>query len=165
MRLISSLRLSPRVWVQDLVLVKFTVWLRRMVFILAFFFFQAEDGIRDTSVTGVQTCALPIFRRQGRSPQLVGSDNRCRSRNSFGTISSLSSGTRFQRHSNDRVVGPACTGCQHSSRLWMLQTSRGCIGRQRQGIHCRREACCLGDAVLSRTPNWVGRRFMFVTQF
>src|SRR5437016_6537927 len=26
------------------------------------FFFQAEDGIRDWSVTGVQTCALPIFR-------------------------------------------------------------------------------------------------------
>src|SRR5256885_7262215 len=28
-----------------------------------FFFFQAEDGIRDYKVTGVQTCALPIFRR------------------------------------------------------------------------------------------------------
>src|SRR5437762_11789727 len=27
------------------------------------FFFQAEDGIRDTSVTGVQTCALPIYLR------------------------------------------------------------------------------------------------------
>src|SRR2546429_6427682 len=27
-----------------------------------FFFFQAEDGIRDVAVTGVQTCALPIFR-------------------------------------------------------------------------------------------------------
>src|SRR5260370_12601211 len=27
----------------------------------AVFFFQAEDGIRDSSVTGVQTCALPIF--------------------------------------------------------------------------------------------------------
>src|SRR5437762_11780701 len=27
-----------------------------------YFFFQAEDGIRDTSVTGVQTCALPISR-------------------------------------------------------------------------------------------------------
>src|SRR5882762_10666078 len=26
-----------------------------------FFFFQAEDGIRDSSVTGVQTCALPIY--------------------------------------------------------------------------------------------------------
>src|ERR1017187_10244473 len=28
-----------------------------------FCFFQAEDGIRDTSVTGVQTCALPIYPR------------------------------------------------------------------------------------------------------
>src|SRR5262249_59528727 len=28
--------------------------------LLLFFFFQAEDGIRDWSVTGVQTCALPI---------------------------------------------------------------------------------------------------------
>src|SRR5436305_3674646 len=27
-----------------------------------FFFFQAEDGIRDADVTGVQTCALPISR-------------------------------------------------------------------------------------------------------
>src|SRR2546422_34110 len=27
----------------------------------AFFFFQAEDGIRDVAVTGVQTCALPIL--------------------------------------------------------------------------------------------------------
>src|SRR5262249_58969513 len=29
-----------------------------------FFFFQAEDGIRDWSVTGVQTCALPIYQRR-----------------------------------------------------------------------------------------------------
>src|SRR5256884_5242321 len=29
---------------------------------LHFFFFQAEDGIRDVAVTGVQTCALPISR-------------------------------------------------------------------------------------------------------
>src|SRR3712207_8331582 len=28
-----------------------------------FFFFKAEDGIRDIGVTGVQTCALPIFAR------------------------------------------------------------------------------------------------------
>src|SRR5260221_8913689 len=28
---------------------------------LSFFFFQAEDGIRDHCVTGVQTCALPIY--------------------------------------------------------------------------------------------------------
>src|SRR2546426_9213489 len=29
-----------------------------------FFFFQAEDGIRDYKVTGVQTCALPILARK-----------------------------------------------------------------------------------------------------
>src|SRR3712207_9157798 len=28
---------------------------------MSFFFFQAEDGIRDIGVTGVQTCALPIW--------------------------------------------------------------------------------------------------------
>src|SRR5215204_5803407 len=31
------------------------------IYIIVFFFFQAEDGIRDHCVTGVQTCALPIF--------------------------------------------------------------------------------------------------------
>src|SRR2546430_4729157 len=31
-----------------------------MSVVLFFFFFQAEDGIRDLTVTGVQTCALPI---------------------------------------------------------------------------------------------------------
>src|SRR5438552_16032095 len=30
-------------------------------YVLIFFFFQAEDGIRDDLVTGVQTCALPIL--------------------------------------------------------------------------------------------------------
>src|SRR2546422_7602903 len=35
-----------------------------------FFFFQAEDGIRDVAVTGVQTCALPIcVRRLARDPR------------------------------------------------------------------------------------------------
>src|SRR2546430_11988454 len=32
-----------------------------------FFFFQAEDGIRDLTVTGVQTCALPILPAARRS--------------------------------------------------------------------------------------------------
>src|SRR2546422_8351128 len=31
-----------------------------MMVSVLFFFFQAEDGIRDVAVTGVQTCALPI---------------------------------------------------------------------------------------------------------
>src|SRR4051794_41880321 len=33
-------------------------------FLYFFFFFQAEDGIRDGRVTGVQTCALPISSRE-----------------------------------------------------------------------------------------------------
>src|SRR5947209_17622959 len=32
---------------------------------IVFFFFQAEDGIRDIGVTGVQTCALPIYQASG----------------------------------------------------------------------------------------------------
>ena len=37
-----------------------------------FFFFQAEDGIRDWSVTGVQTCALPICVLSGVFSVVVG---------------------------------------------------------------------------------------------
>src|SRR5690606_40832897 len=36
-----------------------------------FFFFQAEDGIRDFHVTGVQTCALPIYYYFLASPQAI----------------------------------------------------------------------------------------------
>src|SRR6516165_9995795 len=40
-----------------------------------FFFFQAEDGIRDLTVTGVQTCALTIFRhrrpRRGHGKEVI----------------------------------------------------------------------------------------------
>src|SRR3989454_5091616 len=35
------------------------------------FFFQAEDGIRDYKVTGVQTCALPISRTKKLSPDEI----------------------------------------------------------------------------------------------
>src|SRR5699024_12570274 len=35
-----------------------------------FFFFQAEDGIRDRNVTGVQTCALPIYSHLPRPTRL-----------------------------------------------------------------------------------------------
>src|SRR2546429_7030379 len=37
-----------------------------------FFFFQAEDGIRDVAVTGVQTCALPICLGQGVANRVIG---------------------------------------------------------------------------------------------
>src|SRR2546429_4024732 len=38
---------------------------------LCFFFFQAEDGIRDVAVTGVQTCALPISELRRLVDELV----------------------------------------------------------------------------------------------
>src|SRR5260370_25562263 len=42
------------------------------LYIFSFFFFQAEDGIRDSSVTGVQTCALPIFEGEnGQRQRLI----------------------------------------------------------------------------------------------
>src|SRR5690625_6307618 len=47
------------------------------MYVLVFFFFQAEDGIRDGHVTGVQTCALPISLRLIReSRHLIDDDYR-----------------------------------------------------------------------------------------
>src|SRR2546430_4147945 len=55
-----------------------TVGCRMVVGTVCFFFFQAEDGIRDLTVTGVQTCALPICRRvdnlRNRLKAIGGSD-------------------------------------------------------------------------------------------
>src|SRR5947209_18867474 len=49
-----------------------------------FFFFQAEDGIRDIGVTGVQTCALPISpaRRTPRAPSARDAGAACSRRRS-----------------------------------------------------------------------------------
>src|SRR5437867_13262689 len=40
-----------------------------------FFFFQAEDGIRDRTVTGVQTCALPILSYASSRAHMLGYGN------------------------------------------------------------------------------------------
>src|SRR5690606_40046313 len=51
------------------------LWLYQPIFV--FFFFQAEDGRRDFHVTGVQTCALPIWIRKVRPSlsRVVSSDS------------------------------------------------------------------------------------------
>ena len=41
--------------------VVFVFFLFCLFLFFSVFFFQAEDGIRDIGVTGVQTCALPIY--------------------------------------------------------------------------------------------------------
>src|SRR2546429_1745399 len=43
--------------------------------ILFVFFFQAEDGIRDVAVTGVQTCALPIYYPDAYISMGLGTEN------------------------------------------------------------------------------------------
>src|SRR5437773_9629521 len=75
-------------------------------FFFYFFFFQAEDGIRDRDVTGVQTCALPIYphrtclwREEGNLPA-----------NLFRFV--LQQG-RFAERSEERRVGKECR-----SRWW-----------------------------------------------
>src|SRR6266850_3025317 len=52
----------------------FGLLLTQELYAVLFFFFQAEDGIRDYKVTGVQTCALPISSscsRAGAAPAPV----------------------------------------------------------------------------------------------
>src|SRR2546429_475835 len=58
------------------------------------FFFQAEDGIRDVAVTGVQTCALPIF-----GQVVTGSRNDA----SFAVALNCGIGSRFFECTRERV--------------------------------------------------------------
>src|SRR5437868_13777978 len=75
------------------------------------FFFQAEDGIRDRNVTGVQTCALPIWGRIGGGGQVVGSS----AREGVGASPVVdlrtvgkTSGCRCDPRSEERRVGKEC---------------------------------------------------------
>src|SRR5437667_328075 len=65
------------------------------------FFFQAEDGIRDRDVTGVQTCALPI------SPPVLSEIHDVLARPKFRKYISEEDGRQFLR-SEERRVGKEC---------------------------------------------------------
>src|SRR5437879_11994119 len=69
--------------------------LSSLFFSVFFFFFQAEDGIRDTSVTGVQTCALPLCRGVGGDDFCGRAEGIARIRSAVGR--SLKRGTRDRR--------------------------------------------------------------------
>src|SRR2546426_2952720 len=56
------------------------------MYFFSFFFFQAEDGIRDYKVTGVQTCALPICITHSTRPSERWSGGRRFSGPGFGGI-------------------------------------------------------------------------------
>src|SRR5437660_9029993 len=98
------------------------------------FFFQAEDGIRDGHVTGVQTCALPICRAGGRSttkgspesiPPAAISFKSCMSRRPRGPIFGL-----FVRCGSDKLPGPCFDPSANSA-------SRKRSEERRVGKECR----------------------------
>src|SRR5207253_3498727 len=93
---------------------------------LDFFFFQAEDGIRDGHVTGVQTCALPIsrpFRKPLPGVARLGRALLCGRVCRFGGVlrhpkysDAIESLGEAALRSEERRVGKECR-----SRLWTAQ--------------------------------------------
>src|SRR5690606_40212812 len=104
-----------------------------------FFFFQAEDGIRDFHVTGVQTCALPIWARKlRRSPSCRASP----SRRSTSRQPNRSGKTTVTRRAFSRTAAPACWPPRATARIQARLRSeerRVGKGRRAQGVADRAE--------------------------
>src|SRR5688572_30917839 len=81
-----------------------------------FFFFQAEDGIRDLTVTGVQTCALPICRRGPGNRRVLGRPPISGPSSAPTNWITHSSDPSPMRRSEERRVGKECR-----SRWWAYQ--------------------------------------------
>src|SRR5690625_7868357 len=73
-----------------------------------FFFFQAEDGIRDGHVTGVQTCALPICRRTETSGLSADGSAEAGAYRVRRLAASCWCGRRGRWRSEERRVGKEC---------------------------------------------------------
>src|SRR2546430_2541832 len=77
-----------------------------------FFFFQAEDGIRDLTVTGVQTCALPICSQQLPHDPVAGGF--CVASTGRRALEIIGNAGRLRQHagivirSEERRVGKEC---------------------------------------------------------
>src|SRR5699024_2921101 len=83
----------------------------------SFFFFQAEDGIRDRNVTGVQTCALPIL---ATNSPLCGVVYNLRSQAWSASPAPWCA----------KLTMPGCAGCtpRHTAASWLPWTRvAGCI--------------------------------------
>src|SRR5260370_19935033 len=91
-----------------------------------FFFFQAEDGIRDSSVTGVQTCALPIsivdgdrllyFYQGGLTPRIG--------------LATSNNGRTWQRHGDPVLgLGPRGSWDERGARSEERRVGKECRSR------------------------------------
>src|SRR5687767_15910699 len=84
------------------------------MFFVFFFFFQAEDGIRDKLVTGVQTCALPIWSEIQRLHIDIRSDAAATKKHPSGRSLNRGAGLRrgsrrrWRQRSEERRVGKEC---------------------------------------------------------
>src|SRR5256885_11031226 len=93
---------------------------------MSIFFFQAEDGIRDYKVTGVQTCALPI----------------CAGKKTPLTIGDAGLRETFSRGERNRAGWRKWRlGCDHARRACRARCSRECgqfrSEERRVGKECR----------------------------
>src|SRR5687767_15618716 len=86
-----------------------------LFFFFFFFFFQAEDGIRDKLVTGVQTCALPIWPgvkfhsgNEMTADDLVFSWNRLKNIKFQASFLALDYWSSVEARSEERRVGKEC---------------------------------------------------------
>src|SRR2546425_10534431 len=86
-----------------------------------FFFFQAEDGIRDKLVTGVQTCALPICLTVGDGGA---EDDGERGDDDGRAMHTGPPGLGKRLRGDGRVVAPGRVECQGASAVWPSASRR-----------------------------------------
>src|SRR5207249_5655162 len=91
-----------------------------------FFFFQAEDGIRDRNVTGVQTCALPIWTITAIAPT---------SGAIAGGTSVTITGTNINSGTTVSIGGAAATSVNVVNATTLTATTRS--EERRVGKECR----------------------------
>src|SRR5205809_2921678 len=89
---------------------------------VCFFFFQAEDGIRDVAVTGVQTCALPIFER---ALPLAEEPTEIRA-----TALSVAASEAAMRGDEVRVTELLCEGISISRRFGFERSEERRVGKE-----------------------------------
>src|SRR3989442_9133780 len=117
------------------------------IFFFFFFFFQAEDGIRDADVTGVQTCALPIWTSPCGSPA-----SRCR-----GSRTSPATRPRWRgtcSGSASTTESPPCARSICSRRRRMSRRWRCWRGHDKPSAECGvRNAECQGERRSAHDPS------------
>src|SRR6266542_5478509 len=111
------------------------------------FFFQAEDGIRDATVTGVQTCALPISATRGIRVMRRWTATVALSSGNVYEPSSGSERDRLEPDAPDRSGGRA--GHHRPGHA-------GLAGHQHHGVHRPRAARVGGAVGVARGPGLAG---------